>query len=244
MKKIEFYSSVPGLVEACPIYEAKKYSAKWMNSAREDFIKKTKSVPTRVRHVYQCPGIFDLYNHGYIIPAWHDIIIKTNGDPSGFSWMVPEELTDLVADFDFVGKHTDGIDKYLPKKPGALTSVIKFNTPWNVIAPKGVKFLMMPLAYPDSFEFESSIGILDPSISNEINVQMYWYIKNGQHTVKAGTPLAHLIPLSEEKFELVCRDMTEWDHLWIKKKYFLNHFTFKTNKNKFKEFYYKHFGKN
>lgn len=243
MKKIEFYSTIPGLVEACPIFEAKKYSTKWMSSAREDFIKESKNSLSVPKHIFQCPGIFDLYSYGYIIPAWHDIVIKTNGDGSGFSWMIPENLPLVTGDYNFVGKHIDGLDKHLPKRPGALKSVIKFNTPWNVVAPKGVKFLLIPLAYPDSFEFESSTGLLDPSVSNEINIQVYWYVKNGQHTIKAGTPLAHLIPLSEEKFELVCREMNNWDRLWIQKKNFFNNFTFLTNRNKFKDFYYDHYRK-
>ena len=29
---------------------------------------------------------------------------------------------------------------------------MKFNTPWNVIAPKGMKFLMTAVAYTDTYE--------------------------------------------------------------------------------------------
>lgn len=243
MKKIEFFSTIDGLADAVPIIEAKDYTAKWMGAARQDYINNLKTSTGRFNHIFQCPGIFDLANYGYIIPMWHDVLIKTNGDPSGFSWMVPSsELTDLVAHRDIIGSHPSELGKYLPKKPGALSSIVKINTPWNVVAPKGVKFIMLPIAYPDSYEFESTIGILDPGYSSEINVQLWWNIRNGEHVIKAGTPLAHLIPLSEEKYELVCRTMNARDARWIKKQQFFNHFTFKLKRNSVKEWYYKHFG--
>lgn len=243
MKKIEFFSMMPGVVDACPIIPAKEYTAKWMELARNDYVEQLKSQVGRFGHVFQCPGIFDLFNHGFIIPAWHDILIKTNGNLTGFSWMTPTvEFMDLTEGRAVVGKHEDGLDKYLPKKPWALNSIIKFNTPWHVVAPKGVKFLVIPVAYTDTYEFESTIGILDPGISSEINIQVYWNIIKGEHVIKAGTPLAHIIPISDEKFEMSCREMTEHDKKWIDKRAYFNNFTFKLKRNLIKDFYYKHFG--
>lgn len=243
MKKIEFFSTIDGVADAVPIIEAKDYTAKWVNSAKQDYIAELKKQTGRFNHVFQCPGIFDLANYGYIIPMWHDVLIRTNGDPSGFSWMIPaDELTDLAGHRDLIGTHTPGLANYLPKKPGAINAFVKINTPWHVVAPRGLKFLMIPIAYPDSYEFESTIGILDPGISSEINVQLYWNIRNGEHTIKAGTPLAHLIPLSDEKYELVCRTMNDRDKSWIAKRQFFNNFTFKLKRNIVKDFYNKHFG--
>ena len=227
MKTIEFFSMLPGVADACPVIPASQFRPKWMSSARQDYIDQLKTQEGRFNHIYQCPGIFDLYNQGFIIPAWHDILIKTNGNLTGFAWMTPSvEFTDLTEGRAVVGKHNDGLDKYLPKKPWALKSIIKFNTPWHIIAPKGLKFLMLPVAYTDSYEFESTIGILDPGISSEINVQVYWNVPNGEHIVKAGTPLAHLVPLTPDKYDILCRDMTAHDEQWIKKRAFFNNFTF------------------
>lgn len=244
MKKIEFFSTIPGVVDSNPIYEARRHTANWMIAARDDYRQQAKSNDSKFTHIYQCPGIFDLFNYGFIIPAWHDVIIKTNGDLSGFAWMPPSDgFQTLVQNFDPVGKHINGLDKYLPKKPGALHSLIKFNTPWHVVAPKGIKFLVIPIAYSDSYEFESAIGILDPGISSELNVQVYWNIRNGSHLIKAGTPLAHIIPLSEEKFQLVCREVNNWDKLWLRKADFLRSFSFGIKRNLVKDAYIKHFGK-
>jgi hypothetical protein len=62
--------------------------------------------------------------------------------------------------------------------------------------------------------------------------------------IKAGTPLAHFIPISEEKFNLVCRDATENDKKWLRKRNFFNNFTFKLKRNLIKDFYHKHFNGN
>jgi hypothetical protein len=128
--------------------------------------------------------------------------------------------------------------KYAHKIP----FIVKINTPWNIIAPKGVKFLMMPITYPDSHEFENAIGILDPGISCEINFQLWWNVKDGETLLKAGTPMVHLIPLSPELYDVVCRDMTEHDKTWINKQKYLQNFSFRPKRNLIKEFYYKHFG--
>lgn len=244
MKKIEFFSTVDGLADACPIIKASEYRPAWMSLAREEYIKMKKQRNDRFSHVYQCPGIFDLYNHGFIVTLWHDVIIKTNGDDKGFAWIIPaSDLTELNEKKTLITTHDNSIGKFIPVRPGSIPQVVKFNTPWHVVAPKGVKFLMMPIAYPDSFEFESTVGILDPGISSELNIQVNWNIKYGERTLKAGTPLAHLIPLSEESFDMECRTATELDLRWLKRRNFLNNFTFKPKRNMIKDFYYKHFSK-
>lgn len=243
MKKIQFFSSIPGLADACPIIPASKYIANWQKRAREDYKSSAKKKDGRVDHIAQCPGIFDLHRHGYILPMWHDVLIETMGDGSDFRWTVPtSDIHDLAEGKEIISKQQTGVETLMPVKPWSMSSLIKFNTPWNVIAPKGVKFIMIPIAYPDSFEFESSIGILDPSISTELNCQAFYNIPRGKFLLKAGTPLAQLIPLSEEKFELVVRDKNKSDELWLKKKQFIMNFTFKIKRNLVQDIYNKHFG--
>jgi len=243
MKKIEFVSTVSGVSDLFPIKQSKDVLPKWVNSAKQNYSARKKATNGRLNHIYQCPGIFDVMNQGYVVPMWHDVIINTNGDPDAFSWTVPtNELVELVPDTGLIENQSNGIGNLMPSKPWSLNSLIKINTPWNVIAPRGVKLLILPVPYPDSFEFESSIGILDPGYSNEINLQMYYNVPQGDFTIKAGTPLAQIIPLSEQKFQLVCREMNSLDKLWIRKRKFFMSATFKIKRNRLKELYYEHFG--
>jgi hypothetical protein len=105
----------------------------------------------------------------------------------------------------------------------------------------GLKFLILPVSYSDSFEFEHVPGILDPGLSSEINLQLRWYVTNGVHTIKAGTPVAQIIPLSEKTYQMVCRNATAWDNLWVTKRRFLNNFSFSVQRKKLKDAYEAHF---
>jgi len=109
--------------------------------------------------------------------------------------------------------------------------IVKFNTPWHVITPKNVKLLIMPLSYTDNFDFASVSGILDPSISNEINIQLFWYATNSRTMIKAGTPMMQIIPLTEKKYDMVCREMTLLDEFWLMKKKFFQNYSWNFKRN-------------
>jgi hypothetical protein len=243
MKTIEFFSFIPGVADACPIVHAKDARPKWMSHAREDYKKTLDTNNARFNHIYQCPGIFEMYKHGFIVPLWSDVIIQTDSAKKGFGWATAiidhkEEEHRILID-----RHDDEVTKVIPPRPYSLPYVIKINSPWNVVAPKGLKFLMLPISYPDSHEFDNAIGILDPAVSCEINFQLWWNVKDGETVIKAGTPMVHLIPLTEEKYELICRDMNAHDKVWLEKRRYLNYFTFRPRRNLIKEFYNKHFNK-
>jgi hypothetical protein len=246
MMKIEFFSSIDGVAESTPILEAKDFQQAWFSQSREDYIKRLNEANgTTISHAYRCPGIFDLYKNGFFVTAWCDIIIETNGDPNYYKWTLPNitlaEMMDKAEDAPIVQDHSfDGVAKHIPIPPNTLRSIIKINTPWHIVAPKGVKFMMLPVPYSDDFTFTQSMGILDPSISDAINLQLYWHKLNGSHMIKAGTPLAYLVPITEKKYKFICRDKNAYDDLWLKKKKFLQNFTFTHKRSQMKESYTKH----
>ena len=244
MDTIEFFTAAPGLSDLFPIIPASQYRANWMTAAKNDWVaNKDKFTKSRQTHIFQCPGIFDMFNHGYIIPLWHDLIIRTDGPTRPFSWSIPSGALNSYRGKEVVGTHKPGLDKFIPKRPWSHQQVIKLDTPWNIIAPKGVKFLMLPIAYPDEFTFENATGILDPSVSTEINLQIHWNVLQGETLIKAGTPIGHLIPLSEKNYDLVVREMTDNDKMWIEKRNLFMSVFFRQNRNLLKDFYHKHFKK-
>ncbi|MEY3311163.1 MAG: Cyanophage [Bacteroidota bacterium] len=235
MDKIIFFSSVLGLAETFPIRPAKEVVPKWAYVARQDYIK---NKDKKEMHVYKCPGIFDTFGTGYIISAWHDLELETDG--LKFRMTIPDNKLNELLEKETVQEQTwnAAITKFIPKPPWAVKSILKINTPWHVIAPKGVKFLMVPLPYPDEFSFQSCIGILDPGVSSELNVQGYWNNNSpGIHTIKAGTPLAQIIPITEKTYDFIVRDMNDQDKKWIEKRKYLNFFGFILNRSKIKEAY-------
>ena len=55
---------------------------------------------------------------------------------------------------------------------------------------------------------------------------MNWNIENDTRLLKAGTPLMHIIPLSEESFNLEVRTATEKDLRWTKMAKYIKTFSF------------------
>jgi len=237
--KIEFFSKVKGLAETFPVIPANQYRPKWMSICKDDFIKTKDTL--QPSHLQMCPGIFEIFKHGYMVPMWHDAVIKTTYDREDFDFVLPSTYLKELRGGDPIGTHPYNITKFLPKRHYSKHAIVKMNTPWNVIAPPGVKFLVLPIPYPDTHELESAIGILDPAVSTEINFQCYLNINQGEIMVKAGTPMMYLIPLTEQQYELVVRDMTKKDAAWLEKRNYLNIFGFKLNKQKIKESFYRHF---
>jgi len=232
---IEFFSSVEGLAESFPIQPAKEFTPSWVNEARKDFLISQKNEKTSFQHITRCPGIFHLFTTGYIVPMWHDLEISRE------KWSVPDRSIN-----EFLGKDTvslqlgDKIGKHLPKRPWSWPDIVKVNTPWHVMAPKGVKFLMVPISYTEFIDFECCIGILDPGYSTEVNIQGYWNYPNGTTFIKAGTPIAHLIPLTEKSYDVIVRDQTKNDKLWLKKRKYLNYFSFQYPRHIIKRLYENH----
>lgn len=232
--KIEFYSTIDGVLDAFPVQYAKDCLPPWLGSAKQEYLQ-DKTNPS----VYKCPGVVDILTTGFIVRAWHDIDIDEQSQSGRLIGYAPSpDLEQLLgfAPVQVQGGHE--IAKHLPKRPWSHPDILKVNTPWHVVAPKGVKLMMLPIAYSDQFIFESTMGILDPSISNEINIQGYI---NQVGVIKAGTPLVQIIPITSEKYDLVVRNITEHDKSWIKKKKYLNVFSFMFNRKKTKEAYEQHY---
>jgi hypothetical protein len=206
-QQIEFFNSEPSIIDNFPIIESKDLKLNWVKALKKDF-QKAQNESLNFQHLSRCPGIFDLFKYGYIIPLHKDLIIKPKGKE--FDWKLPTKPQDDTFGIDWLSAD------HVAKPPWTADFILKISTGWNVIVPKGVKFLILPIAYPDTFDFTSSIGILDPAIATHINFQMFWNYPNKETIIRAGTPLGHLIPLTEKRYEWTQRISNQQDRDWIK----------------------------
>jgi len=171
---------------------------------------------------------------GFIIRSWCDIEIHSNDSLEGF--VASQDLEDLLGKPVLQIQSGDGLGKLLPKRPWSNKDILKINTPWHIKS--NLKFLMIPLPYSDEFGLESTIGILDPSISSEINIQAY-INGRGILKIKAGDPICQLIPLSEKNEIIKVRDANKNDLEYIEKRKYINNFGFRLNRNFIKNLYKK-----
>ena len=242
--QIKFVSKVKGIADLFPVIKASEYKRKWVNEVIKDY----KDNHKESQHIMRCPGIFSLLNEGYIFTTWHDVIIKTKKGVQGFSWQIPMSRDNKEIFFvpEIIETQTEDITKWFPKKEGQTDTFIKLNSPINVIAPKGIRLLVSPIPYPEQFDFECVSGILNPLDSTEINIQLKWFKEDGEVLIKAGTPIAHLIPLynTDEKIEIVNRDANEKELAFIDKSTKLQILTFGLHKyrqkikNMYKQYFY------
>ena len=217
--KIEFFHSEASIIENFPIIESRDLKLNWAKRARQDFqdnIKSHADKKPHFSHLTRCPGIFELFKHGYIIPLHKDIIIKSKGERHECTFV---KTGDPSFGLSAQTSSSESDIQLVPIPPWAIDRIFKITTGWHIIAPKGVRFLMLPIAYPDTFDFTCTTGILDPSLSTQLNFQIFLNRSEDEEStvILAGTPLGHLIPLSEKKYELVQRNMNQEDRAWIEK---------------------------
>jgi hypothetical protein len=231
---IEFFSSVKGLAETHPIYPTKNFTPNWVKQSRSDFQKQEeKNAP----HLALCPGINDVQRSGFIVPAWCDFDIMSSEE--GLQARFPPDLEDVFGGKVIQVQSGDSLAKFLPKRPWSNKDIIKINTPWHIKSK--VKLLMIPIPYNDDLSLESTIGILDPDISNVINIQSY-VNGFGVLSIKAGTPLCQLIPISDEEHKLIVRDANKKDIEFLEKSKYVNNLSFRLNRKAFKNLYRKFIG--
>ena len=227
---VRFYSIDDGVAELHPWFPARKLHRKWRTDAlkaqndpakRCPYLRATKmwermsaemrgeSIPPEIyTHGVTCPAITSVMDAGYILPAPADIIIKTDGTGVNFEWVAPMLFHNNSR---YVKAHipeqTEGMRELVNPQKDVLDWTIKLELPWRVQAHPDVLFLQQPIPYWDEDRFTPPTGIVDPSYSYDINLQLFWHkIEPGEYYIKAGTPLCQWVPLHRDFFK-----MKGWD---------------------------------
>ncbi len=208
-EKIVFETTIPGMDKLMPIIPAKDYKRPWVDRALHDLanIRKKPDYGTeKMSHVARCPGIFKLQRQGWIVRAWQDITIETNGDGHTFLWTTPMDQSTFNKE-DYVSCHEpETFHQYMNNWPeNSLKTIIKIHTGWRCVVPKGYYLMEMPVVYSDEKRFTTLPGFLGREMGpSHLNVQMMWNVLQGKTLIKAGTPIAQyiLVPKEEMKMEM------------------------------------------
>jgi len=221
VKPIQFVNTIPGFAEAHPIIQSTHLKRGWVEKNALDAQQKRQealqSCPIHMlkdklmeaKYIARCPGIREFLNTGYIVPLPCDIIIDTNGDGITFKAtdMAPRESSFKV------GVHQkEQLHDYSPLPNNTLKDVVKIITCWNIIPDDRAVFLVTTPFYGNNeSRFTVASGILDPFVSTQINIFLYWHVLQGREVVKAGTPIAQLIPIPRDfvTFPAACKTASE-----------------------------------
>lgn len=141
-----------------------------------------------------CPGMIDLKNYGYIIPAWDDIHIMAN--KAGVSaTMGGARSRDAVYDPTIKRMALDIADGII-QPAGIDLHVLHISNPWNIIVKnKSISAALMPAFFHSPFLDDLYVypGIVD---YNNFTTASFIFSprRECRLTIKAGTPLMHVLP--------------------------------------------------
>lgn len=169
----------------------------WREISPHTSISGVDSVPT----VKLCPPTIDIFSSGYLIFTQCDMFFNEHGL---FEYSYPEKIVER-----WYKEQTNG----LKSQDGYSEYVYKFINRWLVETPEGWSSLFIhPPAYPD-LPFITMTGIVDTDkLLTDINPP--FRMKEGwTGTIKAGTPIAQIIPIQRSSWNSSIDQITEEEFL-------------------------------
>jgi hypothetical protein len=207
MINIDAYTYEPAAHKYFQLQQANKYIPDWFKKVPTSFMAPiVDDMHIERPTMKQCVGLTDLYNKGFMIPLWSDVVIETN------------EISCRYAYADGESK----LDQHAPQQMGQLTYGNihgKLLNPWKLKTDSDVDFLWSQPSY-NLHEHFRKFHVL-PGIVNykhqhatHINIMMQ---PNTRIELEAGTPLAHIIPLTDEKVTITHHLVTQqdWDAMAV-----------------------------
>jgi hypothetical protein len=173
------------------------------------------------RNTARCDGIRDMISAGYLIRLHRDIRISTNGDGESYKFEILKCPTEPNRE-DLSGFSKNQYADFINIPENTLKTVLKINTPW-LIETRDYCFIQTHPSYFGEHRFTVVEGILDPLKNRQINIILFWHILDGTEILRAGTPIAQLIPIERKflpKLELKLDKknlMKESDNIYIAK---------------------------
>lgn len=197
-----------------PIVKANEHYPNWWLNTKKEYQDNFFKLAT----IKKCNGIIDYYRYGVILPLWSDLSI---------------EIKNGHYNYQFADGHSSCADHDIKQwqtfaDPNRYIH-LKINSAWWFSTKKDIKFYWSKPFWNYDLEnfFHIPSAILDFKYNNATHINMFIDItKNIILDFKFGTPLAHIVPLTEK--ELIIKN-----HLIDEKeaKKFINNISFINNYN-------------
>jgi hypothetical protein len=187
---LDCFTAESGVAEVFPISPLINNMPDWWKACPNTT--PTLNFPIELSTVKKCPGVKDLFKTALAIPAWNEYILYKN-PTQGFSHVGPTRLADGV--------------QHQPDQLGPLYENyfhFKFVSPWYFKEKTGVKWLMIGPTWHNNSDLVVPPGIVEFNIqhSTHINIVSKKEENVKEYRIKAGDPLAYLVPLTEHSVEI------------------------------------------
>jgi hypothetical protein len=195
---LEAYAPVGDLIDLFPIVESSKCIPTWY----------TKLPPsdTSNPNVRSCFGLKDLYKKGIIIPLWsdYDVTIDPMRGISAVSGMQNQATFPPLVSNDIASQTGGAWPNY---------ANLKFNSPWLFWCSEPIQWVWVQPVWwqKDPQQMVLVTASAEFRGQHDSNISTLIKMPNQTETIsfKAGLPMAQLIPLTEEPWELKNMVMTK-----------------------------------
>jgi hypothetical protein len=203
-----------------PPLPAVRYYPQWMKDLPVEKTKTSKIestgdlIPTPAVTIRACPGIHNYFGNGFIVPLWTDVTVSINPDGMfSFASAGP----DFKIESHWPGQWS-GYDDY---------THMKFIVPWLASEKTGIEFMLQKPVWVSNdnpiliSKMVNAGGIANLRDQHSVHLNCFFEKPPQPVTfmLKLGTPLVHIIPLTEKrvilKTHLVSKE--ELRLMWRKK---------------------------
>jgi hypothetical protein len=206
----------PMIVATAPILPALKFYPDWLKKMPSQRIEEKRNPGTGAVHnipsgtLKGCPGVIDYFKTGFMAPLWTDAscIVEPDGKYSFISADNPFAL-----ESHWPGQW-DGFRGY---------QHVKIILPWYLEEKTGLKFLLQKPYWTTNDDplwinkLAPAGGVIDFNSQHCLHLHTFMELPQvrQEFIMKLGTPLIHLIPLTDSEVELKIDVIDE--QTWIKK---------------------------
>jgi hypothetical protein len=157
-----------------------------------------------------CYGFLKLYKNSFVIPLWSDLLIsnKKNQVNIAYNNIENEPIKKILKFSNVIFKlEHHNIDQFKNLVDHNEWTQFKLATPWLIECKENINFLSIDCSYNKEKIFGDVIlvpGMFNFFIENEPNVN--GFVKNNTEDIllSAGTPLIHIVPLTERPIKIFC----------------------------------------
>jgi hypothetical protein len=175
-----------------PIKDSNNFYPEWWKAMpKTDKTTTEVGIETERATIKTCDGIIALYQQGFMIPLWSDLILETH--ENGFKYTFADE-TSHIGNHDYEQTSRE----FLPYIH------FKLYSPWVIRSTKDVQFYFTQPSYnhvQTLTAWHVLPGVVDFKYQHATNVN-FVAPRNKRFQMTAGMPLAHLIPLTDKEIEL------------------------------------------
>lgn len=187
---VDVFTQRKEIADFFPITKAINHAPDWWKQTKKTY----KSDFFEQATIKSCDGLTSYLSEGFILPLWSDLAVKIeDGD---YQWQFSDEKT-------FANIHnSQQWNTYAnPNEFGHL----KLQSPYRLKQKQDFNWLLINPTWHQPLDnwFNVSNGIIEFKNRHELNVNIMLNVKNNKtKIIEAGTPILHLIPLTQKIIEL------------------------------------------